>query len=77
MQNKDYNWFLENYSELFKKYGNVYLAIKDQTVLGSYSSYGDGLRDTLKKEEIGTFIIQRCCADESAYTNYISSMNFN
>lgn len=76
MQNADYEWFLEHCSELFNKFGNTYLAIKNKTVLGAYSTYAEGVKTTLKTEQIGTFIVQLCGSDESAYTNYISSMNF-
>ena len=76
MQEADYNWFLENYDELYKQYGDTYLAIKGKAVLGSYRSYAEGVLSTVREEPIGSFIVQRCGRDESAYTNYISSMNF-
>ena len=76
MQEADYRWFLENFNELFKKYGDVYIAIKEKTVLGIYNSYADGVLSTMKNEPLGSFIVQHCGNDESAYTNYISSMNF-
>lgn len=76
MQKKDYTWFLTNYSELFSKYGSSYLAIKNENVIGIYNSYAEGVKETLKTEQIGTFIVQKCDGSETAYTNYISSMNF-
>ena len=76
MQENDFRWFLEHFSELFEKYGNTYVAIKNKTVIGIYASYAEGVRHTSLTEEIGTFIVQRCGENESAYTNYISSMNF-
>lgn len=76
MQEKDFGWFVENLDELYKRYGSVYVAIKNKTVLGTYPSYADGVRETLKTERPGTFIIQQCGPDKSAYTNYISSFNF-
>ena len=76
MQEADFNWFVEHCSALYEEYGRAYLAIKNKTVLGSYPTYAEGVRETLKAEEIGTFIVQLCGKDESAYTNYISSMNF-
>lgn len=76
MQNSDYEWFLDHFAELFNRFGNRYVAIKDKTVLGAYSTYAEGVNATLKTEPIGTFIVQLCGSDESAYTNYISSMNF-
>lgn len=73
---EDFAWFIENYHDLFRQYGECYLAIKDKRVIGVYSTYQDGVKATQKSEDLGTFIVQRCGADESAYTNYISSMNF-
>jgi len=75
-QSMDYKWFLENYEELFKTYGNSYLAIKNKAVLGVYSSYAEGVRTASQNNELGTFIVQRCNGDESAYTIYISSTFF-
>lgn len=74
-QNRDYQWFLKNYLTLFSKYGIAFLAIKNEAVLGTYSSYAEGVNTTSKSQEIGTFIIQKCNGDETAYTNYISSTN--
>jgi len=76
MQDTDFKWFLENYQALFQKYGSTNLVIKNKTVLGTYPTYAAGVRTTSKTEELGTFIVQECNGDESAYTNYISSMNF-
>ena len=75
MQEKDYKWFLDNYDNLFEDYGHKYLAIKNQTVLGAYSSYADAVRTTARTEELGTFIVQLCNGNETAYTNYISSLD--
>ncbi len=76
LQDKDFEWFLNNYSELYKKYGRKYLAIKNGKVLGSYDSLAEGVNKTSQEEELGTFIVQLCDGEESGYTNYIASMNF-
>ena len=76
MLSTDYAWYRNNLRSLHEKYGDKYIAIKDETVLGSYDSYIDGVEETSKTLPLGTFIIQRCGADESAYTCHISSMNF-
>ena len=72
----DFAWFKENYDDLFVKYGESYLVIKDKTVLGSYRDAGTAVRETSKTEPMGSFIVQYCNGDSSGYTNYISSMNF-
>ena len=77
MQNVDFEWFKDNLQILFKQYGHCFLVIKDQKVLGAYKSYAEGVKETLKIEPIGSFIVQECGPNESVYTNYISSFNFS
>ncbi|MCQ2753260.1 MAG: hypothetical protein MJ207_01330 [Bacilli bacterium] len=76
MISKDFTWFVKNYKKLFNKYGSCFLAIKNAKVIGVYSSYVEGVKETQKTEKIGTFIIQQTGRDKSCYTNYISSMCF-
>lgn len=74
LQEADYKWFLENYTQLFEKYGTSFLAIKEKQVLGTYSSYAEALHETEQTEPLGSFIVQYCNGNETGYTNYISSM---
>ncbi|MBR4549245.1 MAG: hypothetical protein IKO83_04920 [Oscillospiraceae bacterium] len=76
MQERDFAWFVKNMPSLYKKYGDCFLAIKSETVLGSYQSYASAVNETRKSEPLGTFIVQQCGSDETAYTCYISSINF-
>jgi len=76
MQDKDFEWFLENYNDLYEKYGRSFLAIKNKNVLGVYDSFADAVDSTAKTEKLGTFIVQECTGDESAYTVQIASMHF-
>ena len=71
MQRSDFNWFLNNYDSLYKEYGHKFLAIKNHCVLGAYDTVREAIDNT--KEEPGTYIIQECSGDESAYTNYVAS----
>lgn len=73
----DFRWFIENYKALQEKYGDCFLAIKDSTVLGSYGSYGEAVRETEKTEELGTFIVQECQSQGAMYQACIASMNFS
>lgn len=75
-QNKDFEWFISNNKKLFKKYGEKFLAIKDQKVIGVYDDYSEGVKQTKSTEKLGTFIIQQCGKDDSVYTNSIASMCF-
>ncbi len=73
---EDFAWFKEHYTEFQNKYGASFIAIKNKKILGVYSSYGEGVRETSKKEKLGTFIVQECSPDYVAYQCSISSMNF-
>ena len=69
----DFEFFTDNYLKLFKEYGHKFLAIKGKHVLGAYDSVSeaiDALSDTYK---VGSYIIQECSGDESAYTTTIMS----
>lgn len=67
----DFNWFLNNYNDLYKQYGHKFLAIKDKKIIGVYDSVRQAVDEI--KEPLGTFIVQECNGDSSAYTNSIAS----
>lgn len=74
MQEKDFKWFVDNYKSLYRAYGNSFLAIKNERVLGAYNTYAEAVKETEKSEKIGTFIVQECNGSESAYTNHIATV---
>jgi len=59
-QDLDFNYFLENMNKLYRKYGNKFVVVKNQNVLGAYNDFNKALETTLKTEEMGTFLIQEC-----------------
>ena len=72
MIRKDFNWFLNNYDDLYRRYGHKFLVIKNKHILGAYDSVREALDNT--NEMPGTFIVQECNGNPSAYTFYISPM---
>jgi len=76
LQSQDFKWFVENYDSLYEKYGHSFLAIKNKTVLGAYSTCVEGVKETQKTETLGTFIVQECTGDQWGYTGYITSTYF-
>ena len=64
----DFNWFVENYRTLYLLHGRSFLAIKGRRVIRTYRTYAEAVSETAKKEPLGTFIVQECNGDESAYT---------
>lgn len=61
---KEYKWFVENKEQLYNKYGDSYVAIKNRKVLGKYKSFAEGVNKTKMKEKLGTFIVQRLSRDD-------------
>lgn len=68
---KDFDYFISIYKELYNEYGHKFLAIKDKKILGAYDSVPDAINDLSPKYKIGTYIIQECTGDESAYRTTI------
>ncbi len=67
----DFDYFTTHYQDLFEKYGHKFLAIQNKKVLGAYESIPDAIDDLSKTYEMGTYIIQECTGDESAYRTTI------
>lgn len=70
---EDFNWFLDNYDDLYREHGVCHIVIQNKHVLGIYNNFGNAIRETEKTIEPGAFIVQLCNGDESGYTNYIAS----
>ncbi|GMO65947.1 MAG: hypothetical protein Ta2D_12200 [Rickettsiales bacterium] len=60
MDFENWHFFKANFDDLYKKYKDKYIAIKDQKVIGVYDDKHFGLEETKKKEKLGTFDIQWC-----------------
>ncbi len=74
---RDFDFFLENYQDFYNEYGHKFLAIKNQEVLGAYDSVSDAVKDLSDNHEYGTYIIQECTGDDSAYRTTIMRLIIN
>jgi len=70
---KEFDWFLDNQTKLIQKYDGKVLAIKGFNVIGAYDDYLKAINETLKTEELGTFIVQKCSVDPSSYVCVVNS----
>lgn len=73
MQDEDFKWFVENYCDLYSKYGVSYLVISNKEVIGSYKKFKYAVDEAKRTLPIGQFIVQFCNGKESGYTNYVTS----
>ena len=69
----DFQWFLDNYDNLYNKHGHKFFVIQNKQIIGVFDNKNVAIDITSKTHEIGTFIVQECNGDESAYMCYITS----
>jgi hypothetical protein len=60
VQYEDYEFFLQNTAHFYQEYGSKFLAIKNKDVIGVYGTFDEALKNTLKTESPGTFLVQEC-----------------
>ena len=69
----DFQWFLDNYDELYKKYGHKVFAIQNKKIIGVFEDKNSAIDITSTRHQFGTFIVQECNGDESADMCYVTS----
>ncbi len=70
---KEFKYYLDNQDELVKKYNGKVIVIKNCTVIGEYDSELEAIQETSKKEEFGTFLVQKCEPGIDSYTQMYNS----
>ena len=76
MQDKDFDFFLQNVEDLYKKYGHKYLVIKNKQILNAYDAFDEALSNTLKTETLGTFLIQECLENKEKLVHHFQGNVF-
>lgn len=61
----EYKYYLDHKAEFLAKYEGKFIVLKHQKVLGVYSSDLEAIKETTKKEELGTFIVQHVTNNEN------------
>ena len=74
---KEFKYYIENQNKLVKRYNNKCIVIKNKKVIGVYDSVAEAVRETSKKEPLGTFLVQKCTPGKEGYTRtYHSRVSF-
>lgn len=68
MLEKEFKYYLENQDDFLRKYKGRFIVIKNNKLLGDYSSEIEALSITKKDHEVGTFLIQKCTPGINDYT---------
>lgn len=69
----DFQWFLDNYDNLYQKYGHKVFAIQNKKIIGIFDDKNLAIDEISQTYGLGNFIVQECNGDESAYMCYITS----
>lgn len=73
MLEKEFKYYLENQTELLKKFNGRFIVIKNQDILGDYGSELEALEATKVNHQIGTFLIQKCTPGSIDHTEIYHS----
>ena len=68
MLEKEFKYFVDNQSDLFKQFPDRYIVIKGQKIIGVYDSKIDAYFETQEEHELGSFLIQYCSLDQETFT---------
>jgi hypothetical protein len=72
----EFKFYLENQSELVKKYNGKYIVIKNSEIIGVFDSEIDAVEKTSEHHELGTFLVQKCEPGKESYTQTYHSRVF-
>lgn len=73
MLENEFKYYLKNQQILVDKYNGQFIVIKNQNVIGVYSSHSKAYSETIKNEELGTFLIQHCLPGTDGYSQTFHS----
>jgi hypothetical protein len=73
MFSKELHWYIDNQSELLKKYEGKVLVIRGEKVLDDYDDFGDAYHGSVKKYGLGNFCLMECTQGVESYTDTVYS----
>lgn len=73
MIEKEFKYYIKNQSDFVKKYNEKFIVLKNEKVIGVYISHSEAYNETLKKEELATFLIQHCLPGSDSYSQTFHS----
>jgi hypothetical protein len=68
MLEKEFQYYLDHQDELVQKYNNRVLVIRNNEIVGDYSTMEEAYLKSQEKYELGTFLIQKCSPGDKDYT---------
>lgn len=75
MCDMNYSFFKKNIDKLCENYYGKYISLKDASLLGCFDSFDQAYNETIKTEELGTFLIVQCVKNSEMPVNHFYSNN--
>jgi hypothetical protein len=69
----EFDYYLSHQADLVKRFNGKFIVIKGQTVVGSYDSEAEAIKETSKHHELGSFLVQKCEPGKDSYTQTFHS----
>jgi hypothetical protein len=73
MLEKEFKYYIDNQIELVKKYEGKYIVIKENKIIGVYSTEMEAYNESKQNNELGTFLIQFVSSGEQGYNQTFHS----
>lgn len=70
---KEFQYYINNQDELVKNFEGNFIVIKNCEIIGDYTSEIIAIQKTMKKHQLGTFLIQECRPGKENYTQTFHS----
>lgn len=74
MQQKNYQYFIENLDRFIKEHGGQFVVICDCKEIGFYMTFDEAYKSTILNHELGTFIIQQCISETDSTLTFYSPL---
>lgn len=73
MLEKEFKYYLSHQKDLVEKHKGKFIVLKNEKVIGVYDSHSEAYSETIKNEELGTFLIQHCLPGTDSYSQTFHS----
>lgn len=65
---QEFKYYIQYQDDFVKEYSGKFLVIRNQSFVGAFDTLDEAYFDSVKKFELGTFLLQKCTPGEEAYT---------
>ena len=67
MLHTEFKYYRDHHEKLLKKFANKFIVIKREKIIGVYNSHPEAYKESVKTEELETFLIQHCLSGKESH----------